>query len=66
MRFAFLNEKEMKSHYSPTAITFILFSCFLLAFMRYADPDFFHIWQVRQTWPKSVQGSWRKREETQK
>ena len=43
MRFAFLNEKEMKSHYSPTAITFILFSCFLLAFMRYADQTFFNL-----------------------
>jgi putative membrane protein len=43
MRFAFLNEKEMKSHYSPVAITFILLSCFLLAFMRYADQTFFNL-----------------------
>ena len=32
----------MKSHYSPVAITLILLSCFLLAFMRYADQTFFN------------------------
>jgi putative membrane protein len=32
----------MKSHYSPVALTLILLSCFLLAFMRYADQTFFN------------------------
>jgi putative membrane protein len=32
----------MKSHYSSVAITLILLSCFLLAFMRYADQTFFN------------------------
>ena len=32
----------MKSHYSPVAIALILLSCFLLAFMRYADQSFFN------------------------
>lgn len=30
----------MKSHYTPISITLILLSCFLLAFMRYADESF--------------------------
>ena len=32
----------MKSHYSPVAIVLILLSCFLLAFMRYADQSFYN------------------------
>jgi putative membrane protein len=32
----------MKSHHSPIAITLVLLSCFLLAFMRYADQTFFN------------------------
>jgi putative membrane protein len=42
MRFAFLYTKDMKSHYTPISITLILLSCFLLAFMRYADESFFN------------------------
>jgi putative membrane protein len=31
----------MKSFYTPASITLIILSCFLLAFMRYADQSFF-------------------------
>ena len=33
----------MKSRYTPISITLILLSCFLLAFMRYADQSFFNL-----------------------
>ncbi len=33
----------MNSHYTPISITLILLSCFLLAFMRYADQSFFNL-----------------------
>ena len=33
---------DMKSHYTPVSLTLILLSCFLLAFMRFADQSFFN------------------------
>jgi len=42
MRFAFFTLKNMKSLYTPVSITCILLSCFLLAFMKYADQSFFN------------------------
>src|SRR5450432_835161 len=32
----------MKLNYAPVSITLLLFSCFLLAFIRYADESFFN------------------------
>jgi putative membrane protein len=42
MRFALSALKDMKSYYTPVSIALILLSCFMLAFMRYADQSFFN------------------------